>query len=271
MYNPENIARVRRDEERARATAQKDEAKKRDEDAADRLRLLRGENGLEAGPVSKTPSHSDSREHKRKRSREPPEQITVAGERRSQGLSMARDTKRIHEDNVDLAQISNMRFKDAAGRDADSQTPWYTARSSHDAVESVGRDVWGNEDIGRKLRDQKRLDASDPLLAMKKGVKRLREVEQQKMEWRAERERDLHEVEDLARREERARRKRRRKRRREDEHGDGHGDDRGGDHGDDHDRVTDGYERHHRRRKSRSQSRDRSKSTSPRRVGDVER
>jgi len=43
------------------------------------------------------------------------------------------------------------------------------------------------------------MDASDPLLAIKRGVKQLRDVEKQKVEWRREREKDLNEVEDIAR------------------------------------------------------------------------
>lgn len=103
-----------------------------------------------------------------------------------------------------------MRFRDAAGRS--SQTPWYSVSKPDPSIDAapVGRDVWGNEDKNRYVRDQKRIDSSDPLLAMKKGVKQLKEVEKQRNEWRRERERDLNEVVELARKERHRRRRKER-------------------------------------------------------------
>lgn len=131
-----------------------------------------------------------------------------------------------------LDKISNMRFRDAAGRHPDARQPWYSTAITDHETHGTGRDVWGNEDAGRHARNQKRLDASDPLLAIKKGVKQLKDVEKQKSEWRREREKDLYEVEDLARKERHRRRKEeRRKHRSEKDRShrssrDHHGDDR---------------------------------------------
>jgi len=152
------------------------------------------------------------------------------------------DQSRMNASDDPLDHISNMRFRDAAGRRPDARTPWYSSLASDHPTPATGRDVWGNEDSGRQARDQKRLDTTDPLLFMKKGVKQLREVEKQKGEWRQERERDLHEVEHLARRERHRRRK---------EEGHQHGRDRNRD----RDRDKHG---HRKRRRSRSRSRSRS-------------
>lgn len=138
-----------------------------------------------------------------------------------------------------LDRISNMRFRDAGGRHSHMQQPWYSSLNPGSAPDTVGRDVWGNEDAGRQARNQKRVVDNDPLLAMKKGVKQLREVEKQKSEWRVERERDLNEVEELARRERHRRRKEDRQK-----------------HGRDRDKYGNGRRSRHRSR-SRSPRRDR--------------
>lgn len=97
-----------------------------------------------------------------------------------------------------------MRFRDAGGRGKDK--PWYSSLDPTSKADALGRDVWGNEDAGRQARDQHRLVSNDPLLAMKRGVKQLKDSEKQKAEWRRERERDLNEVEELARKESRRKR-----------------------------------------------------------------
>ena len=110
----------------------------------------------------------------------------------------------------DKAQdIMGMRFADAAGRHNNSSQPWYSSRSADggSAHESVSKDVWGNEDPGRVQREKVRADTNDPLAAMKRGVKQLREAEKSREQWKAQRERDLHEVEDLTRKERKRRRK----------------------------------------------------------------
>lgn len=215
---------MRRDEAKARAAEQEAERETRDDAAAERLRLLRG--GQSSIEDSAQPTRHEH--NKRKRDEDDPVQL-YRDERPSKhprASEDARDRSRkrsedLHQANVteeSIDQISNMRFRDAAGRHAHAQRPWYSTTALDHEIREVGRDVWGNEDAGRHARNQKRLDASDPLLAIKKGVKQLKDVEKQKAEWRREREKDLYEVEDLARRERHRRRKEERHTYRRDKH-----------------------------------------------------
>lgn len=94
-----------------------------------------------------------------------------------------------------------MRFSNAAGIKTGLENPWYSAATDGESalLSMPGKDVWGNEDPRRKQREQKRLDSSDPMAAMKKGVKQLRKADRCRTEWMEQRERDLHEVERMAR------------------------------------------------------------------------
>ena len=87
-----------------------------------------------------------------------------------------------------------MRFSNAAGfKNSIGQAPWYqTAQAlEHDKEEILSKDVWGRDDPRRKDREQMRLEANDPLMMIKKGVKELRKVEQQRKEWSRERMKEL--------------------------------------------------------------------------------
>lgn len=64
--------------------------------------------------------------------------------------------KRDHEDRYTL------RFSNAAGFKQDLNAPWYSTASNDDA-EVVGKDVWGNDDRGRREREKVRAHANDPL------------------------------------------------------------------------------------------------------------
>ena len=94
-----------------------------------------------------------------------------------------------------------MRFSNAAGFKQTLEKPWYSASISGEisSQNNQGKDVWGNEDPRRKEREKMRLNSSDPLATMKMGVKKLRQAEKHRKEWMEERERDLKEVEDMAR------------------------------------------------------------------------
>lgn len=87
-----------------------------------------------------------------------------------------------------------MRFSNAAGfRQAVGQIPWYSS-SGMDAMAPdpiSGKNVWGNEDPMRKEREKSRMDANDPLAAMRKGVCQLKSVEQERRKWNEERSREL--------------------------------------------------------------------------------
>lgn len=117
----------------------------------------------------------------------------------------AEDTKRQQA----LEDHYTMRFANAAGRSKGSDKPWYTGPATDGLPDArvVSKNVWGNEDPRRKVRELKRLNANDPLAAMKRGVKQLHEADKHREEWRAQRERDLNEVEELARKQ-KTRRKR---------------------------------------------------------------
>ncbi|KAI9876294.1 MAG: hypothetical protein M1830_006835 [Pleopsidium flavum] len=117
-----------------------------------------------------------------------------------------------------------MRFSNAAGFKQDiGAKPWYSSLAGQNtdgangemAEGAVGRDVWGNEDPRRKEREKMRVDASDPLMAIRQGVEGLRAVERERKKWKEEREREARELKELGERE--RRRKKRRKGREEEE------------------------------------------------------
>ncbi|WEW54949.1 hypothetical protein PRK78_000376 [Emydomyces testavorans] len=87
-----------------------------------------------------------------------------------------------------------MRFSNAAGYKQGMEAPWYST-GTHDLTvrsqEIPAKDVWGNEDPRRREREKMRIDANDPLAAMKRGVRQLREVEKERKQWEAERKREL--------------------------------------------------------------------------------
>jgi hypothetical protein len=191
VYNRENVERVRRDEAEARKREIENEKRNRANDAEDRLARLRGE----PAPVDAEPSDSVAPSSKRRK----------VEERDGAGKGV-RQTKQDEEP----ANGVGMRFVDAAGRGKDNSNPWYSTLSNDGgyASQDVGKDVWGNADPRRQDREKQRVDANDPLAAMKRGVKQLREAESHRKAWMDQRERDLNEVEELARKERRRRRKR---------------------------------------------------------------
>jgi hypothetical protein len=122
-------------------------------------------------------------------------------EKNPEAESEAATKKREFEDQY------TMRFSNAAGFKQGLENPWYSATTSRDLPlqNTPGKDVWGNEDPRRKEREQKRLDSNDPLATMKMGIKKLRQADRHRKEWMEERERDLKEVEEMARRNQRLR------------------------------------------------------------------
>jgi hypothetical protein len=96
--------------------------------------------------------------------------------------------KRSYEDQY------TMRFSNAAGfKETIGRKPWYS--STDQDVRAPGsmpdKDVWGNEDPRRKERTQARMSASDPLAAMKRGVRQLKTSEQERKRWNDERRREV--------------------------------------------------------------------------------
>lgn len=109
-------------------------------------------------------------------------------ERNAEAEAESARKKRSYEDQY------TMRFSNAAGfNQSVGQKPWYSS-STHGglAPEAMpGKNVWGDEDPMRREREMARIDANDPLASMKKGVRQLKAVEQQRKEWKEERSREL--------------------------------------------------------------------------------
>lgn len=100
----------------------------------------------------------------------------------------AAQKKRSYEDQY------TMRFSNAAGfKEKIGQKPWYSSTDQEPtALGSMPeKDVWGNEDPGRKERAQARMSVNDPLAAMKRGVRQLKTSEQERTRYNDEKRREL--------------------------------------------------------------------------------
>ncbi|KAK1772321.1 hypothetical protein QBC33DRAFT_582916 [Phialemonium atrogriseum] len=108
-----------------------------------------------------------------------------------------------------------MRFSDAAGRGGAGLVvggagPWYAQAGGDGSAlgaEAPSKDVWGNEDPRRRMREAARLDASDPLAMMKRGAAKVRELGKERSREAKERERELRQLRKEERRRERRRRR----------------------------------------------------------------
>lgn len=245
---------MRRDE--ADAQAREDEQDRRHQivDSERRLKLLRGHEVDDLPPKEKSPlpvSRNDYHGHGRKRRRIAGEDDTdrdmrlatevAALQARTPGALRTSDepltdsqghinlftSRSQHKEKNVEAEAERakkkrenedqytMRFSNAAGFKQGLNTPWYSTAGQTDA-EIPGKDVWGNDDIGRREREKMRVNANDPLAVMKRGVKQLRDVEKSRKDWKAERERELQELKSLEQENSSSRRKRKKRRR----HGD---------------------------------------------------
>ncbi|KAL9101289.1 MAG: hypothetical protein Q9163_003441, partial [Psora crenata] len=121
----------------------------------------------------------------------------------------------------ELEDQYTMRFANAAGfKRSVGEKPWYHSLPPVSSQQQggkeqrgevvLGKDVWGNEDPGRREREKMRVAADDPLAAIKKGVAGVREVEHERKNWRVEKERDMRALEEDEKRRGRPRKKRRR-------------------------------------------------------------
>lgn len=236
VYNQDNIDRVRRDEAEAQAREDEQDRRSQIVDSERRLRLLRGQQ-IDDLPVEDEPQpitrRKDGHVHSRKRRRLAGEddterdmrlakeetalhsraldtlQVTDAPLMDVQGhLNLFPSESRPKEKNAEAEAERTkkkreyedqytMRFSNAAGTKHGLNAPWYSTISKDNMEEVPGKDVWGNEDIGRRERERLRIDANDPLAAIKRGVKQLRDVEKSRQEWMAERERELQELKEL--------------------------------------------------------------------------
>merc|ERR1712230_94046 len=238
VYDPGNIERVRQDEAEAKRLEEEQEAQHRDDEAQERLRLLRGEGPVTRQPDSQTESFSSRRHNKRKL---PGEDDTDRDLRLALSTQSTQSTSTTHIKNEDsivdskgnislipVPESSSSHKKPrldedpyavylshAAGRGKNNkEKPWYSD------LDAASRPSWGDDAPRRTDREAARVAANDPLTTMKKGVKRLREAEKHRTEWMEQRERDLQEVEELVRRKRRRDKEERRRRRREVNDGD---------------------------------------------------
>jgi N-terminal domain of CBF1 interacting co-repressor CIR len=251
VYNRDNIDRVRRDEAEAHNREEEEDRRLQDAESERRLKLLRGHQidnvpAEEEHPASL--SRKKDRGHNRKRRKLAGEDDTdrdlrLAKERASQqsgpsdAVRMANEplidseghinlfppTSRHKEKNAEAEADQakkqreyedqyTMRFSNAAGVKQNFAAPWYSNISKDNMGEVPGKDVWGNEDSGRRERERMRTNANDPLAAMKKGIKQLRDVEKSRKDWLAERNKEMQELEPLEKSRPSNRRHRRRRR-----------------------------------------------------------
>ncbi|KAK2855744.1 hypothetical protein FQN49_004886 [Arthroderma sp. PD_2] len=145
----------------------------------------------------------------------------------------------------ELEDQYTMRFSNAAGfKQQLTSAPWYSSSTTDIYAQGTGlptKNVWGNEDPRRQEREKMRLGTNDPLAAMKKGVKQLREVEKERTKWVEEKERELRAL----KREEKEKRRSRRRR-----------DSRGSDESLDGFRLDAEPEKERRRHRNRSRDRE---------------
>lgn len=243
VYNPENIARVRRDEAQAKAREEEEERRMQEVDAERRIQILRGQRAPTPPPPqpSQPPVDQHTRRERdeaagyRKRRRlagedDTDRDIRFAKEDAAQALAKRGELVLSHGNDAPLVDSSGhinlfpseatrkpvekneeaeaesernkrkyeaqyaMRFSNAAGfNQSVGKRPWYSSSALEvTAPEPMPeKDVWGNEDPMRREREKARLDANDPLAAMKRGVRQLKAVEQQRKEWREERSKEL--------------------------------------------------------------------------------
>ncbi|KAH8695522.1 hypothetical protein BGW36DRAFT_361218 [Talaromyces proteolyticus] len=269
VYNPDNIARVRRDEEAAKAREEEEERRMQEVDAERRIRILRGEH-VPTPPLPPPDSRAEEeRGHKRlddgsaryrKRRRLAGEDDTDRDIRFAREDAAHNDAKRTellatsekkeqdaHVEIVDSAGHINlftkemtrnqraeknpeaeaeaakkkraledqytMRFSNAAGyKQSVGQAPWYSSSASREKLAQdrmPNTDVWGNEDPMRQERERERIDANDPLAAMKAGARGVKEVQRQRKKWQEDK---LRELEALKRAEKPKHKHRRRRR-----------------------------------------------------------
>ena len=127
----------------------------------------------------------------------PVEQSRGHGPKNTDAEAEAAKKKKEHEDQY------TMRFSNAAGfKQAVDQKPWYFDNAIADGgdTETLGKNVWGNEDPRRKEREKIRLATDDPLAMMLNGVQGLRQVEKERKTWKEERAREMRIIEKAERR-----------------------------------------------------------------------
>lgn len=240
MYSKDNIARVRRDEAKAKADEEEEGRRQQETDAIKRIELLRGQRtSCPSRPQDVSRDKRDAKppssDRHRKRRRLAGEDDTdrdirfaredvlqrndvsrtgaltkpmsdaplmdasghvslFPGDAPSRAEKNAETEAETAKKKRELEDQYTMRFSNAAGYKQGMEAPWYSTSTRDLAAQTQGvlsKDVWGNEDPRRQEREQIRLSTNDPLAAMKKGVRQLREVEKERKKWNDERQREL--------------------------------------------------------------------------------
>jgi hypothetical protein len=210
VYAPANIERVKRDEAEAQRQAIEQEKRALDNEANDRLDALKQRSRTSL--KRKLPGEDDTDREIRLAQNNAGAPIS----NRQADRSPFDDTsghfslipppqKTSRSENDQGKDPYTVYLTDAGGRGQEGKSTWYTSLNSE-------KESWGNENPRKQAREAARLDANDPLAAMKKGVRALRETEKERKAWMQQRERDLQEVGSLARRQRRHQKKRRRRR-----------------------------------------------------------
>jgi hypothetical protein len=87
-----------------------------------------------------------------------------------------------------------VKFSDAAGFKVGLESPWYSSRTRRTDEEELvmpSKDIWGNEDPRRKEREAARIVSNDPLAMMHQGAAKVRQVEKERKQWKAERDKEM--------------------------------------------------------------------------------
>lgn len=118
-------------------------------------------------------------------------------EKNKEAQAEAERKKRSYEDQYTMRFSNAAGFKENAGRQ-----PWYSSSAqTATAPDSMpDKNVWGNEDPMRREREKARMNSSDPLAAMKRGVRQLKTTEQERKRWNAEKQRELEKLKEESRR-----------------------------------------------------------------------
>lgn len=137
-----------------------------------------------------------------------PESANRKAEKNTEAEAESKRQRRSYEDQYTMRFSNAAGFKENAGRQ-----PWYSSDSrsvvAPDAMPE--KNVWGNEDPMRKEREKARMDASDPLAAMKRGVRQLKATEQERKRWNEEKRKELESLKADSRQSSRPHRRRRSK------------------------------------------------------------
>lgn len=117
-----------------------------------------------------------------------PEGKNKEAEKNTEAEAESARKKRSYEDQYTMRFSNAAGFKETAGRQ-----PWYSsgAQSTTAPDAMPEKNVWGNEDPMRKDREKARMDANDPLAAMKRGVRQLKATEQERKRWNEEKQKEI--------------------------------------------------------------------------------